>query len=63
MDTVTFNCGGEKLTVNPNQVATVQPYESSPHKTVLTVFGHKYKIRGAYDLVKAALGWEDGPIF
>jgi len=62
MTSVTFNCGGEKLVVNPDQVSSIQPYENSPTKTLLTVLGHTYKVRGAYKLIRAALGWEDGPV-
>lgn len=62
METVTFNCGGEKLTINPLYVTAVRPCETSPNKTMLTVFSQTYKIRGQPSLIKAALGWEDGPV-
>lgn len=62
MQVVTFNCGGERLVVNPCHVASIQPYEASSNKTLLTVLGHTYKLRGSPALIKAALGWEDGPV-
>ena len=62
METVTFNCGGEPLVINPGHVAGIKPFAGSDKKTLLAIYGHTYKVRGPLALIQAALAWESGPI-
>ncbi len=61
MKSVTLYQGGTPVIVNPAMVGAIQPTEEDDVvRTLVIVFGAKFKVRGSIEEIKAALGWKDG---